>query len=69
MRSLPCHLKAHGMPLPAALATLRRCLPKNSVLVGQNILADVQWLGLRQGEDYAVSAYTVTPGHGCCCCC
>lgn len=45
-------LEAHGVPLEQALATLRQHLPKNAVLVGQNIAKDVEWLGLREGVDY-----------------
>ena len=39
--------------LDKALATLRTHLPKNAWLVGQNILKDVQWLGLVEGVDFA----------------
>lgn len=46
-------LDAHGVPLEEALATLRTLLPKNAWLVGQNILKDVQWLGLVEGVDFA----------------
>ena len=28
-------------------------MPKNAVLVGTNIGADVRWLGLKEGEDFA----------------
>ncbi len=45
-------LAQHGVPLAQALATLRAALPRDAVLVGQNIRADVQWLGLREGEDF-----------------
>ena len=45
-------LSQHGVPLPQALATLRAALPRDAVLVGQNIGADVKWLGLREGEDF-----------------
>ncbi len=45
-------LAQHGMPLAAALATLRAALPRDAVLVGQNINADVRWLGLKEGEDF-----------------
>ena len=45
-------LTQHGVPLPQALATLRAALPRDAVLVGQNIGADVKWLGLREGEDF-----------------
>ncbi len=45
-------LAAHGVPLAHALATLRTHLPKDAVLVGQNIAKDVEWLGLVQGADF-----------------
>ena len=45
-------LTQHGVPLAQALATLRAALPRDAVLVGQNIGADVKWLGLREGEDF-----------------
>ena len=45
-------LDAHGVPLEQAMVTLRQHLPKNAVLVGQNILKDVEWLGLKEGVDY-----------------
>ncbi|KAF6254125.1 ribonuclease H-like domain-containing protein [Scenedesmus sp. NREL 46B-D3] len=41
-----------GVSLPDAVQQLRSCLPKDAVLVGQNILQDVQWLGLREGTDF-----------------
>ena len=40
-------LEASGIPLPHAIATLRQCLPRHAILVGQNIAKDVQWLNLR----------------------
>ena len=40
---------AHGQPLADALAMLRSHLSPNAVLVGQNILKDVQWLQLAEG--------------------
>jgi hypothetical protein len=46
-------IETHGMALPQALAILRQYLPRTAVLVGQNIAKDVQWLGLRDGEDFA----------------
>ena len=46
-------LEQHGMPLETALAYLRQYLPRNAVLVGQNIRADVQWLGLQENADFA----------------
>lgn len=41
-----------GIPLAQALALLRAHLPPNAILVGQNILKDVQWLQLAEGVDY-----------------
>ena len=46
-------LEAQGQPLAAAVATLKQALPPAAVLVGTNIRADAQWLGLREGVDYA----------------
>ena len=45
-------LNEHGVPLAEAMATLRSQLPKNAVLVGQNIAKDVEWLGLVEGQDF-----------------
>lgn len=41
------------MSLADALAQLRSCLPSTAILVGQNILQDIQWLGLKEGVDFA----------------
>eukprot|EP01035_Chromulina_nebulosa_P018258 gene18258-23933_t len=41
-----------GLPLADAMALLRAHLPSNAILVGQNILKDVQWLQLIEGVDY-----------------
>lgn len=46
-------LQERGVPLDEALVKLRANLPANSVLVGQNILKDVEWLGLVEGVDFA----------------
>mmetsp|Transcript_56608 Transcript_56608/g.135131 ORF Transcript_56608/g.135131 Transcript_56608/m.135131 type:complete len:275 (+) Transcript_56608:222-1046(+) len=46
-------LEQHGMPLAEAMAQLRSRLPKNAILVGQNIGKDVEWLQLKEGEDFA----------------
>ncbi len=40
-------LETNGIPLASAIAVLRQCLPRQAVLVGQNIAQDVQWLQLR----------------------
>lgn len=45
-------LDVHGIPLQQALEILKAALPKNAILVGQNISKDVEWLQLRAGEDY-----------------
>eukprot|EP00802_Teleaulax_amphioxeia_P025548 Tamp_26420.p1 GENE.Tamp_26420~~Tamp_26420.p1 ORF type:complete len:292 (+),score=75.06 Tamp_26420:42-878(+) len=46
-------LEANGIPLEQAMKTLREKLPKDAVLVGQNIRKDVEWLQLKEGEDFA----------------
>jgi hypothetical protein len=38
--------------LDKAISTLRQHLPRNAVLVGQNIGKDVEWLGLKEGTDF-----------------
>lgn len=45
-------LDTHGLPLAEALALLRAYLSPDAILVGQNILKDVQWLQLAEGIDY-----------------
>jgi RNA exonuclease 4 len=45
-------IDSKGVWLPDAVQQLRSCLPRDAVLVGQNILQDVQWLGLREGTDF-----------------
>ncbi len=57
-RLTPELLEARGTSLEAALQTLRQCLPRNAVLVGQNINQDVQWLDLREGIDFEVGPLT-----------
>jgi len=46
-------LEASQIPVAEAMAALRQNLPKAAILVGFNILKDVQWLGLVEGEDFA----------------
>jgi hypothetical protein len=46
-------LEGYGCSLGQAVETLRRSLPRNAVLVGQNIGQDVSWLGLKEGVDFA----------------
>mmetsp|Transcript_39713 Transcript_39713/g.97611 ORF Transcript_39713/g.97611 Transcript_39713/m.97611 type:complete len:279 (-) Transcript_39713:448-1284(-) len=45
-------LDEHGMTLAQAMTILRQHLPKNSILVGQNIEKDVEWLQLQEGTDF-----------------
>mmetsp|Transcript_12324 Transcript_12324/g.39678 ORF Transcript_12324/g.39678 Transcript_12324/m.39678 type:complete len:350 (+) Transcript_12324:574-1623(+) len=47
-------LQAEGRPLAEALGVLRDHLPPQAVLVGQNINKDVEWLGLKEGTDFAM---------------
>ena len=44
-----------GVTFHEALRGLREKLPKNAILVGQGIGHDLEWLQLREGEDYAAS--------------
>jgi RNA exonuclease 4 len=46
-------VEQEGVPVETAVAQLKACLPTTAILVGQNILQDVQWLGLKEGTDYA----------------
>ena len=35
------------------MVLVRRCLPsRKAILVGQNVSKDIEWLGLREGEDF-----------------
>ncbi|KAG2496271.1 hypothetical protein HYH03_005504 [Edaphochlamys debaryana] len=45
-------LDTHGMSLVQALAAVRATIPRDAVLIGQNIGQDVQWLGLRESVDF-----------------
>lgn len=45
-------IDSQGVPLDAAISQLKSCLPTTAILVGQNILQDVQWLGLKEGADF-----------------
>lgn len=44
---------SYGRPLAEQVEILKRCLPREAALVGQSILIDVQWLGLKEGTDFA----------------
>ncbi|KAF5825546.1 hypothetical protein DUNSADRAFT_8837 [Dunaliella salina] len=46
-------LEQYGIPLEEAVKILRANLPTNSILVGQSIGQDVNWLGLKEGVDFA----------------
>ena len=46
------HVESHGIPLDEALNKVRSCLSPGTVIVGQNILKDIQWLGLVEGVDF-----------------
>ncbi|GLC67132.1 hypothetical protein PLESTF_000520800 [Pleodorina starrii] len=45
-------LREHGVPLAQALQAVRSVLPRDAVLIGQNIRQDVVWLGLKEGVDF-----------------
>lgn len=45
-------INTHGIPLADAVRMLKAHLPRHSVLVGQNIRRDVEWLGLKEGVDF-----------------
>jgi RNA exonuclease 4 len=45
-------LAEKGIPWDDAIAQLRAKLPTNAVIVGQNVLKDIQWTGLREGKDF-----------------
>ena len=47
-------LESQAVPLPEALQILRQYLPRHAVLVGQSIGKDIEWLQLREGQDYQV---------------
>jgi len=45
-------LEKKGIGLEEAMKKLRAQLPKNAILVGQNIGKDVEWLQLKEGVDF-----------------
>ena len=55
-------INQQGVSLQQALHLVRHVLPKEAILVGQNIGKDVQWLELKEGSDFQVS---VTSTHSC----
>jgi len=46
-------LDERGVTIEEAMVDLRSALPAHAILVGQNIRKDVEWLGLREGVDFA----------------
>jgi len=46
----------NGVTMEEAVARVRACLHPAAVLVGQNILKDMQWLGLVQGQPNSQTA-------------
>lgn len=46
-------LLSTGVDLETGIQMVRSALPPSAILVGQNILKDVQWLGLREGVDFS----------------
>lgn len=49
-------MDSDGVPLKQVVEEVKQLLPKHAILVGLNIQQDVQWLGLREGVDFEVSA-------------
>ena len=48
-------INQQGVSLQQALDLVRHVLPKEAILVGQNIGKDAQWLELKEGSDFQVS--------------
>lgn len=48
-------LDGQGIAFEQAVQLVRQYLPRNGILVGQNIGKDVDWLQLREGQDFQVS--------------
>jgi RNA exonuclease 4 len=46
-------IEEKGVPLADALARLRAALPPTAFLCGQSIAKDIEWLGLKEGTDFA----------------
>mmetsp|Transcript_4066 Transcript_4066/g.5406 ORF Transcript_4066/g.5406 Transcript_4066/m.5406 type:complete len:302 (+) Transcript_4066:57-962(+) len=46
-------LEKEGIPLSQALDRLREVLPKDAILIGQNIASDIRWCQLEEGKDFA----------------
>lgn len=45
-------VEVHGVSFPDAVETIRRHLGPAAVIVGQNVMKDIEWLGLKDGVDY-----------------
>lgn len=45
-------VEENGIPFADAVAIIRSHLGPDAVLVGQNVLKDIHWLGLKEGVDY-----------------
>ncbi|KAK9820244.1 hypothetical protein WJX72_007936 [[Myrmecia] bisecta] len=45
-------VESKGMSLGEAVQVLRQYLPRQGILVGQNIGKDVEWLQLKEGQDF-----------------
>jgi DNA polymerase III alpha subunit (gram-positive type) len=45
-------IEEHGIPLSEAIALVKQVLHKDAILVGQAVLKDVQWMRLKDGEDF-----------------
>lgn len=45
-------VESQGISLQEAMTALRQNLPPFATLVGQNIAADIRWLGLQEGVDF-----------------
>ena len=41
------------LKLEEAVKLVREVFPKHAILVGQNIAKDIEWLGLKEGEDFS----------------
>jgi len=46
-------VKQHGKPFEECISIVRSHLNPRAVIIGQNILKDMHWLGLQEGADYA----------------
>jgi len=53
LTGLSASLLETGKDFDEAKKMILAALPADAILVGQNILADVQWMGLKEGEDFS----------------